>query len=50
VYRGHTNQQVADTLGLSVKMAESYRVRVIKKLGAKERAELVQNAMKSALK
>ncbi len=49
VARGHTNQQVADTLGLSVKTVESYRARVMKKLGATERAELVQYAMKSGL-
>ena len=49
VARGHTNQQVADSLGLSVKTVESYRARVMKKLGAKERAELVQYAMKSGL-
>lgn len=49
VARGHTNQHAADTLGLSVKTVESYRARVMKKLGAKERAELVQYAMKSGL-
>ncbi|MFO0856380.1 MAG: response regulator transcription factor [Phycisphaerales bacterium] len=49
VARGHTNQQVADSLGLSVKTVESYRARVMKKLGAKERAELVQYAMKAGM-
>lgn len=49
VARGHTNQQVADSLGLSVKTVESYRARVMKKLGVKERAELVQYAMKAGM-
>ena len=42
--RGYTNQQVADTLTLSVKTAETYRVRLTRKLGVKTRAELFRYA------
>ena len=38
--QGFTNQQVADALSLSVKTAETYRVRLTRKLGVKSRAEL----------
>lgn len=39
-----TNQQVADALTLSVKTAETYRVRLTRKLGVKSRAELFRYA------
>ena len=39
-----TNQQVADALELSVKTAETYRVRLTRKLGVKSRAELFRYA------
>ena len=42
--QGFTNQQVADALGLSVKTAETYRVRLTRKLGVKSRAELFRYA------
>lgn len=42
--QGFTNQQVADTLGLSVKTAETYRVRLTRKLGVKSRSELFRYA------
>lgn len=42
--RGFTNQQVADTLSLSVKTAETYRVRMTRKLGVKTRSELFRYA------
>lgn len=42
---GHTNQQVADKLFLSVKTIESYRSRLMSKLGLHNRAELTQFAM-----
>jgi DNA-binding NarL/FixJ family response regulator len=45
VAKGHTNQQVADRLGLSVKTVESYRARLMKKLGLKRRADLVRLAI-----
>ena len=45
VARGYTNQQIADEIGLSVKTVESYRARLMKKLGMKERADLVRLAI-----
>jgi two-component system response regulator NreC len=42
--RGFTNQQVADSLLLSVKTAETYRVRLTRKLGVKSRSELFSYA------
>ena len=42
--QGYTNQQVADALSLSVKTAETYRVRLTRKLGVKSRAELFRYA------
>ncbi len=45
VARGYTNQQIADEIGLSVKTVESYRARLMKKLGMKERADLVRLAL-----
>lgn len=49
VARGYTNQQIADSLGLSVKTVESYRARLMKKLGLRERAELVRLALELGL-
>ncbi len=45
VAKGHTNQQIADRLGLSVKTVESYRSRLMKKLKLKSRADLVRLAI-----
>lgn len=42
--RGHTNQEVADRLFLSVKTIETYRARLSDKLGLKSRAELTRYA------
>lgn len=49
VARGYTNQQIADENGLSVKTVESYRARLMKKLGLKERADLVRLAAELGL-
>ncbi len=49
VARGFTNQQVADEIGLSVKTVESYRARLMKKLGLKERSDLVRLAIEMGL-
>ncbi len=49
VAHGHTSQEVADRLGLSVKTVESYRARLMKKLGLKERADLVRLATEKGL-
>jgi len=47
--RGHTNQQIADSLFLSVKTIESYRARMMTKLGLKDRAELTRYAIDTGL-
>lgn len=44
--RGHTNQQVADRLCIGVKSVETYKARLMDKLGLKGRAELVRYALK----
>ncbi|CAG0951811.1 Oxygen regulatory protein NreC [Phycisphaerales bacterium] len=49
VARGHTSQDIADRLGLSVKTVESYRARMMQKLGLKTRADLVRVAMECGL-
>lgn len=49
VARGYTNQQIADEIGLSVKTVESYRARLMKKLGMKERADLVRLALEMGM-
>jgi two-component system response regulator NreC len=49
VAQGFTNLQVAEQLGLSVKSVETYRARLLEKLGASTRAELVRFAVGSGL-
>ena len=49
VARGYTNQKIADEIGLSVKTVESYRARLMKKLGLKERADLVRLAIERGI-
>ena len=49
VAHGYTNQQIADTLGLSVKTVETYRARVSEKVGLRNRADLVRYALESGL-
>jgi len=49
VAHGHTNQQIADRVGLSVKTVESYRARMMHKLGLKNRSELVRLAIEAGL-
>lgn len=49
VASGHTNKEVADELGLSVKSVETYRHRVVEKLGLSNRADLVRFALQSGL-
>jgi len=49
VAQGHTNQQIAHRLFLSVKTVESYRARLMAKLGLKDRAELTRFAMETGL-
>jgi two-component system, NarL family, response regulator NreC len=49
VAQGHTNQAIADRLDLSVKTVESYRARLMSKLGLQSRAELTQFALETGL-
>ncbi len=49
VAQGYTNQQMADRLGLSVKTVETYRSRLVEKLGLRSRADLVRYALDSGL-
>jgi len=42
---GHTNQEVAAMLGISVRTVETHRARIVEKLGLKTRAELVRYAI-----
>jgi two-component system response regulator NreC len=46
---GHTNQQVANMLGLSVKTVETYKSRLVTKLGLTGRAALVRYALQRGL-
>jgi DNA-binding NarL/FixJ family response regulator len=47
--QGHTNQEIADRLFLSVKTIETYRARITDKLGLRTRADLVRYAMEMGL-
>ena len=49
VAKGYTNQQIADRAGLSVKTIESYRARLMQKLGLKDRADLMRLAVETGL-
>ncbi len=49
IARGHSNQQIADKLFLSVKTVESYRSRLMTKLGLKDRSELTRLALETGL-
>jgi DNA-binding NarL/FixJ family response regulator len=47
--QGHSNQQIADKIDLSVKTVETYRTRLSEKLGLKGRAELYRFAAESGI-
>ncbi|MFO0859796.1 MAG: response regulator transcription factor [Phycisphaerales bacterium] len=49
VARGYTSQQIADRAGLSIKTIESYRARLMQKLGLHNRADLVRLAVSAGL-
>lgn len=49
VAQGHTNQVVADKLFLSVKTVESYRSRLMSKLGLRSRADLMRFVIDTGL-
>jgi len=44
---GHTNQEIAEQLVISVRTAESHRAKIVQKLGLKSRAEIVRFAIAS---
>jgi two-component system response regulator NreC len=46
VAQGHTNQDIADRLSISVKTVETHRAHLMSKLGLQSRAELVQYALR----
>jgi two-component system response regulator NreC len=46
---GHTNQEIADQLYLSVKTVETYRARVMDKLNLRSRSALVRYALQRGL-
>jgi two-component system response regulator NreC len=46
---GHTNQAIAEQLDLSVKTIESYRARLLRKLGLRSRADIVRYAVETGL-
>ena len=49
VAAGHTNKEISGQLDLSVKTIETYRARLLVKLGLKSRPELVQYALEQGL-
>ena len=46
---GHTNQELAQMLYISVRTAETHRARIMQKLGLETRAELVRHAIDRGL-
>lgn len=46
---GHTNQEIADILHVSVKTVDTYKARVMEKLELRKRAELVRYAMENGI-
>jgi DNA-binding NarL/FixJ family response regulator len=46
---GHTNQEIADGLHLSVKTVETYRARIAVKLGLRRRADIIRYAMETGI-
>jgi DNA-binding NarL/FixJ family response regulator len=47
--QGHTNQSIADQLDLSVKTVESYRARLLRKLGLRSRADIIRYAIETGV-
>ena len=47
--RGHTHQEIADRLFVSVKTVETYRARVKEKTGLKTRADFVRYGLDAGL-
>ncbi|HKO75117.1 MAG TPA: LuxR C-terminal-related transcriptional regulator, partial [Gaiellaceae bacterium] len=46
---GHTNQEIAQMLYISVRTAETHRAHIMRKLGLDTRAELVRYALAHGL-
>jgi DNA-binding NarL/FixJ family response regulator len=46
---GHTNSEVADLLGISLRTVETHRAHIVQKLGAQSRAELIRIAREEGL-
>jgi len=46
---GHTNQEIAKLLFISVRTAETHRAHIMQKLGLQSRAELVRHAIDGGL-
>lgn len=46
---GHTNQEIAQMLYISVRTAETHRAHIMRKLGLSSRAELVRHALEQGL-
>lgn len=49
VVEGHTNADIAERLALSVKTVETYRARIMRKLGVKDTVDLVKFAMRHGI-
>jgi two-component system, NarL family, response regulator NreC len=49
IVKGHTNSQVAEVLGISVRTVESHRANLLGKLGLQTRVELVRYAIENRL-
>lgn len=47
--RGHTSREIAERIGVGVKTAETYRLRLGEKLGLRTRADVVQYALETGL-
>jgi DNA-binding NarL/FixJ family response regulator len=47
--QGHTNREISERLPVSVKTVETYRARIVNKLGLRSRAELVRFALELGL-
>jgi two-component system response regulator NreC len=46
---GHTNQEIAKMLYISVRTAETHRAHIMQKLNLRSRADLVRHALASGL-
>ncbi len=44
--RGHINREIAEQLDVSVKTVETYKARIMEKLGLRSRADLVRYAIR----